>query len=110
MDLQTLTRGYFSAFENKNLEALKETYSDDVVLKDWDIECHGIDEMLSANGSLFNNVDNIHVAVIRCCVDNVLQTTTAEICITLDGEEILVADIITFNQDGKIKSIRAYKG
>tara|TARA_R100001460_G_scaffold79360_1_gene120339 strand:+ start:498 stop:830 length:333 start_codon:yes stop_codon:yes gene_type:complete len=110
MDIYTLTWKYFSAFESKDLSALTNIYDQHVVLKDWDIECNGAEKVLAANESLFTSAANIKVDITRCSVDNMLQTATAEITINIDGEEILVADVITFTGEGKIKNIRAYKG
>ena len=110
MDIYSLTWKYFAAFESKDLGALAEIYDDQVVLKDWDIECDGAKKVLAANESLFTSAENIKVDITRCSVDNMLQTATAEITINIDGEEILVADVITFNNEGKIRNIRAYKG
>tara|TARA_R100000951_G_scaffold76982_1_gene64987 strand:+ start:295 stop:627 length:333 start_codon:yes stop_codon:yes gene_type:complete len=110
MDLYESTWKYFSAFESKDLDTLRDLYSDTVSLVDWDVECHSAEKVLQANESLFGSVGNIKVDITRCSVDKMLLTATAEIIITLDGEEIIVADIITFGQDGKIKNIRAYKG
>ena len=107
MDIYTLTWKYFTAFEGKDLGTLTEIYDEQVLLKDWDIECHGAEKVLAANES---SVEDIKVDINRCSVDNMLQTATAEIVINIDGEEILVADVITFNNEGKIKNIRAYKG
>ncbi len=110
MDLYQLTWKYFSAFERKDLDALKELYSSTVSLMDWDVECHGREKVLEANRGLFDSVDDIKVDITRCTVDKLLLTATAEIVITLDKQEIIVADIITYSQDGVIKNIRAYKG
>lgn len=110
MDIYTLTWKYFSAFESKDLSALEGIYDEQVILKDWDIECGGAKKVLAANKSLFTSAENIKVDIVRCSVDNMLQTATAEIAINIDGEEILVADVITFTGEGKIKNIRAYKG
>lgn len=110
MDIYTLTWKYFTAFEDKDLDTLTEIYDEQVLLKDWDIECHGAEKVLAANESLFTSAENIKVDITRCSVDNMLLTATAEITINIDGEEILVADVITFNNEGKIRNIRAYKG
>lgn len=110
MDIYALTWKYFTAFENKDTDALSNIYDDQVLLKDWDIECDGVEEVLAVNHSLFTTAGNIKVDISRCSVDNMLQTATAEIVINIDGEEILVADVITFTGEGKIKNIRAYKG
>ena len=110
MDIYTLTWKYFTAFENKDLDELTQIYDDQIILKDWDIECAGAEKVLAANESLFTSVENIKVDITRCSVDKMLQTATAEITIDIDGQEILVADVITFSNEGKIKNIRAYKG
>ena len=110
MDIYALTWKYFTAFEAKDLGTLTEIYDEQVLLKDWDIECHGAEKVLAANESLFTSVEDIKVDITRCSVDSMLQTATAEIVINIDGEEILVADVITFNNEGKIKNIRAYQG
>ena len=110
MDIYTLTWKYFTAFENKDLDKLTQIYDDQIILKDCDIECAGAEKVLAANESLFTSVENIKVDITRCSVDKMLQTATAEITIDIDGQEILVADVITFSNEGKIKNIRAYKG
>ena len=38
------------------------------------------------------------------------MTVIAEIVIKIDSESLLVTDIITFNENKKIKSVTAYKG
>ena len=110
MDIYSLTWKYFAAFEGKDLDTLRQIYDEGVVLKDWDIECISAESVLAANESLFTSAENIKVDITRCSVDNMLQTATAEITINIDGQEILVADVITFTGEGKIKNIRAYKG
>jgi ketosteroid isomerase-like protein len=110
MDLYQLTWKYFSAFENKDLDTLGDLYNENVSLIDWDIECQGAPKVLEANRSLFDTTENIKVDITRCSVDPMLLTAAAEIVITIDGQEIIVADIITYNQNGEIKNIRAYKG
>jgi hypothetical protein len=73
----------------------------------------GIDEVLKANQNIFDSVDTIVVKPIRVWdflsqEDNVV---VAELEIVVNDEVTeLVTDILEFDDDEKIKSIRAYKG
>jgi hypothetical protein len=104
---------YFKTFSKKNIEGLKNMFSDDISLRDWDISAKGIDNVLDANSKIFNSVDTISVTPIRVWdflshEDNVV---VAELEIIINNEEkLLVTDILEFDEKNKIKSIRAYKG
>ncbi len=100
---------YFKTFSNKNISKLKLFFSDDVVLRDWDVSEKGIERVLQANSNIFNSVESIDVKPINLLECN--ETIVAELEIKINSKEIiLVTDIIEFNKSGKIKSIRAYKG
>ena len=104
---------YFVTFSEKDIEGLKNMFSDNVSLRDWEISVEGIDEVLKANQNIFDSVDTIVVKPIRVWdflsqEDNVV---VAELEIVVNDEEtLLVTDILEFDDDEKIKSIRAYKG
>ncbi len=104
---------YFVTFSEKDIEGLKNMFSDNVSLRDWEISVEGIDEVLKANQNIFDSVDTIVVNPIRVWdflsqEDNVV---VAELEIVVNDEVTeLVTDILEFDDDEKIKSIRAYKG
>ncbi len=104
---------YFATFSEKDIEGLKNMFSDNVSLRDWEISVEGIDEVLKANQNIFDSVDTIVVKPIRVWdflsqEDNVV---VAELEIVVNDEVTeLVTDILEFDDDEKIKSIRAYKG
>jgi|TARA_Y100001947_G_C10233695_1_gene258653 hypothetical protein len=104
---------YFVTFSEKDIEGLKNMFSDNVSLRDWEISVEGIDEVLKANQNIFDSVDTIVVKPIRVWdflsqEDNVV---VAELEIVVNDEVTeLVTDILEFDDDEKIKSIRAYKG
>ena len=104
---------YFTTFSKKDSEGLRNMFADNVVLRDWDIFANGIDEVVQANQDIFDSVDTIVVTPIRVWdflshEDNVV---IAELTIVVNGEEkLLVTDILEFDNEDKIKSVRAYKG
>ena len=84
---------YFQTFSDKDSEGLRDMFSDDVILHDWDIIANGIDEVVQANQDIFDSV------------------VITELKIIINEEEtLLVTDVIEFNESGKIKFVRAYKG
>ena len=104
---------YFTTFSEKDSDGLRNMFSNDVYLRDWEILANGIDEVVAANQDIFDNVESIVATPIRVWdflshEDNVV---VAELEIVVNGEEkLLVIDILEFDDDDKIKSIRAYKG
>ena len=104
---------YFTTFSEKDSDGLRNMFSNDVYLRDWEILANGIDEVVAANKDIFDNVESIVATPIRVWdflshEDNVV---VAELEIVVNGEEkLLVTDILEFDDDEKIKSIRAYKG
>jgi hypothetical protein len=100
---------YFTTFSEKDTDGLRSMFSEDVVLRDWEIMANGIDEVVDVNQNIFDSIDTILAIPIRV-YDN-QNTIVAELEITINGEEtILVTDILEFDKNEKIKEIRAYKG
>ena len=112
-DLVDKALTYFKTFSNKDSEGLISMFSNTVYLRDWDITAEGIDEVLNANTRIFDVVDTIVATHIRVWdflsqEDNVV---VAELEIVVNKEtKLLVTDILEFDDDDKIKAIRAYKG
>jgi len=99
---------YFDLFSNKNLEGLSELFDEEVTLVDWEISAFGKNDVISANRNIFNNVSTIKVDVVN--VFKKENEYSCQLVITInDLEKIDVVDIIKF-KDGKIISIKAYKG
>jgi hypothetical protein len=113
VDLVDKALTYFKTFSNKDSNGLRSMFSDNVYLRDWEIFANGIDEVVDANQSIFDSVDTIVATPIRVWdflshEDNVV---VAELEIVVnDDETLLVTDILEFDGDNKIKSVRAYKG
>ena len=112
MDLYNQTVAYFEAFSRGDLDALRELYANNIYLRDWEGTYVGSMVVLDANKQLFDNVDALAVRIIALHCDEDARTIAAEIEIMLPNESLplLVVDVIEFNAEGLISSIRAYKG
>ena len=109
IDLKSIAIEYFETFSRKDLDGLGIMFTGDVTLRDWEISATGIDEVLAANKKIFDSVEYIHVMPLNLYQDG--NTVAAELSIVVSGAIVLrVVDIITFNDTGKIVSIKAYKG
>lgn len=109
MNLEETARTYFSAFENKDIDALAEMFHDSVSLKDWNICASGKESVLEANTNIFESVGGLSVRIQNLYVCGL--TAIAELLIFVDDADALpVVDIIKFNTVEKIESIVAYRG
>lgn len=101
-----VTEMYFNAFKEKNLDVLNRIYSDNVELADWTGAWYGKESVLEANKQLFENEFDLSVNS-SLQLENV---TYNQITIRFESEVIEVMDVIKFNTNFEIESIRAYKG
>jgi len=99
---------YFELFSNKDLKGLEEIFSDEITLKDWEVNEKGKPSVLQANKEIFDSVRSISINPIYIYNDN--QIVIAELEIMVNNiDRMLVVDLISFDGAGKIKKIRAYK-
>jgi len=108
-DLKDIALQYFDAFSEKDLARIEGMLSEDVALKDWEIEATGKAAVLEANQNIFRSVKTIAVHPRQLIHEKDIIAATLEI--TIDGDSVInVVDIISFNENHQIRSIRAYKG
>ena len=111
LNLNNLTHEYFKRWNNKSITELSILFSEDIKLRDWNIDVSGFDDVVQANLNIFKELPNIKAEILKLFVCENKKTVTAELLIHLNNnDKINVVDIITFNDNGKIKSIRAFKG
>ncbi len=109
MDLVSITKAYFSCFSKKDIINLSKLYSEDIRLKDWEIDIEGKDELIKKNVAIFNDFESIKIKPLNISCKE--DYTFSQIEIFINKVTFLeVVDIINFDKDGKIKFIRAYKG
>ena len=109
MSLKEISKQYFKMFSNKDLIGLEKIFTKDITLRDWEIEAKGKKEVMKANSNIFRNGGNLLVNPLRLYEDD--NTVIAELEIVVNDEKrLLVVDVIQFDSENKIRSIRAYKG
>ncbi len=108
-NIKEIALNYFNIFSQKDIEGLRTLFDDNITLRDWDINKAGIKNVLEANLSIFEKVKTIQVIPQTIITENNLLSAELKIIID-DTEELKVVDLIEFNTNGKILSIKAFKG
>lgn len=99
---------YFQTFCKKDTASLEVLFSDNVILSDWEGNIVGKENVLKFNQNFFNSVNSIRIDIDRVAVGQ--DTVMAEIKVIIDDVIAgFVVDVLEFDQDNKIKHIRAYK-
>lgn len=99
---------YFQTFCKKDLASLEVLFSDNIILMDWQVQLIGRDNILNFNKKIFDSVDTIRIDVERIAIGQ--DTVIAEIKVVINNKiNAPVVDVFEFDQDNKIKQIRAYK-
>lgn len=100
---------YFDAFSKADIQRLEKYLSDNVSLRDWSLEASGIKSVLNVYANIFKSLSEVVVEVVN--LYEIEPTVVAELIITAkEIGSIKVVDTLSFDQYGKIRSIRAYKG
>jgi len=102
----TLLDVYFTAFKNKDIEAVTSTLSDDVVLLDWVSSAVGKTNVLRIFTNIFETFKSIDVDIIDVITEG--NRFSIELLIVLDETIINVIDVIHI-RDNKITKINAFK-
>jgi len=99
---------YFQSFCKKDTASLEVLFSDNVMLTDWDVQVVGKENVINFNQRFFNSIDTIRIDVEKVAVG--LNTVIAEIKVIINNKIVgSIVDVIDFDQDNKIKEVRAYK-
>ena len=108
-ELRPLVIQFLKAYQDKDISAIAQMFSDDVLLRDWNLEVIGKQAALAEFSKNFESVKTLAIAVLQ--VYEASNNVAAEIEILIDGSETLrVVDIVSFNQDKLVTSIISYKG
>lgn len=127
MIIQAVT-AYFNAFNRHDAEAVRDLFAPNGELRDWNIHAkvcrlqsmwnvrnvhffQGGNAVREAVGAIFLDVPEINCEILQVHVFPENLVAVAEIKIELgQGQSILVADVIEFDKNSQIISLRAYKG
>lgn len=100
---------YLEAYEAKDIEAIGEMLSQQVSLRDWNISAQGKDAALEETRKNFGSVQDLKIVPLRVYESE--GAVAAELQMVIDGQvDLRVVDVVEFDAQGAIRSIRAYKG
>ena len=117
---------YFKAFSNQSIDELAEMFTEDIHLCDWNIDVHGKENVIKEIQHIYDVVKTITIKPVYF-YSNDKDWFACEILIDAVNKEgmhevddegndqvtfkwsVEVVDVIHFNKDGKIESIKAYK-
>jgi hypothetical protein len=110
---------YFAAFSKKRLVTIKEIISQDIYLKDWEVEVEGIEDYLDFHETFFNSVGEISIEGYTIFEGNPYAPTEGieeglkwffcPLKISIDDKVLEVLDLICFNEENKICAVMAYR-
>ena len=107
--LKQKAKKYFKLFSNKDIKALSSIFSKKITLRDWKIKAQGLKNILKENEKIFKSCKSIQVKPIKIFQEK--KTIIAELLIQINkSKNLLVIDVIEFDKQNRIKSIRAYLG
>jgi steroid delta-isomerase len=100
---------YLHHYETKNLEKISAMFSDDITLRDWKIFVKGKAAALAETKTNFDAAQSIHIELLH--LYPAPGGIAGELKIVVDGSiELFVVDVLEFNNEGRINSIRAFLG
>ena len=107
--LKEITLKYFELFSSKNIDLLSELFSNDISLRDWEINEFGIENVKNACLDIFNNIETLDINPLQIAISN--KTAYCEIDIIINSKKLIkVVDIIDFDKNNLIRSVKAFKG
>ncbi len=100
---------YLRHYSHRDLDRVSAMFSDDVTLRDWNISVVGKAAAVAETSRNFESCQSIEIKALGIFEGG--DTVAGELHIVVDGKiELYVVDVISFDADGKIESIRAYLG
>jgi hypothetical protein len=100
---------YLRHYETKNLKKISEMLADDITLRDWKIFVRGKAAVLEETRSNFDAAKSIQIQPLH--LYQATSSIAGELKIVVDGStELFVVDVLDFDSEGQIKSIRAFLG
>ena len=100
---------YLDHCARKNLEQISSMFADDVTLRDWNISVSGKQTAVRETARNFESATAIDIQTLSLHESD--GSVAGELRRVVDGKiTLVVVDVIAFDTNRKIKSMRAYLG
>ena len=97
---------YYEAFMSNKPELLTNILTEEVYLRDWEIEKYGIKEVIETSSQIMK-LPNFGIEILNEIYEG--EFAVVDIIVKVNEETLKVIDLFEF-ENYKIKSIKAYKG
>ena len=102
-------KSYLLSYQNKDIKAVSNLFDPNIHLRDWKISVHGKSGAISETQKNFDNASSLEIEILNIMENDNSVSGELKIIVT-EAEVLFVVDVVTFNSDGLISSIRAYLG
>lgn len=106
-NIEQLTRRFLELYAAKDINAISDMFSEDIVLRDWNYEVVGKDAAIIEFTKNFDEAETLHISIKNIYLSEL--SAAAEIEVTVNGLILGIVDVITFDAEEKIFSIIAYR-
>ncbi len=100
---------FLRAYEAKRLEDISKFFTQDVVLQDWNYRVEGISAALAEYQKNFSQSQSLQINIKQIYVSDGAAAASIEVIVN-QTDFLNLVDIVSFNSEGQISSIYAYKG
>tara|TARA_B100001769_G_C22016641_1_gene546337 strand:- start:356 stop:733 length:378 start_codon:yes stop_codon:yes gene_type:complete len=104
--LKNVIQVYYQSFIANKPELLTSILTEDVYLRDWEIEKRGKKEVIETSSEIMN-LPNFDIDILNEIYEG--EFAAVDIIVKVNDETLKVIDLFEF-ENYKIKSIKAYKG
>jgi ketosteroid isomerase-like protein len=106
--IEKLTRRFLELYAAKDINAILDMFSEDIVLRDWNYEVAGKEAAIIEFTKNFDEAETLHISIKNIYLSEL--SGAAEIEVTVNGLILGIVDVITFDEFGQITSVIAYRG
>lgn len=106
--IEELTRKFLELYAAKDITAISNMFSEDIVLRDWNYEVVGKDAAIVEFTKNFDEAETLHISIKHIYLSGL--SAAAEIEVAVNGLILGIVDVITFDSADQITSVIAYRG
>ena len=108
-DYEGLVRDFLGFYEAKDINSIDRMLSDDVVIRDWNLEVQGKSNALDFFNKNFRDAESLSIEVRDVFLSESGAAVVVDILVN-NVERLSVVDVVTFDRAGLVESVISFKG